>query len=261
MYYPKSQIKTDLFTNGDEFYVKGDKNKKPYIGPYYKTSKNKCFVGKKPNINNRQLLPLDLEINQPPIPPSLKEIITTLDQTADDPHMGSNYEVDKYHKIYDNFTSRSIPNNIQSLPTDKDIKRGSYNRYFAKKANDNIFNEISKDTYSLFKNKDSTVAHELYEVSFFSFQTGGPGSGAPGSNPAETNTKQIESIEKNHNWKGFNLWCASQGIGGNKNAANNQKPLTRLNQNWDPNQNPNKISTPQTIWWNYYPNKKSNNNY
>ena len=63
MYYPKSQIKTDLFTNGGEFYIEGDKNKEPYIGSYYKTSKSEYFIGKKPTLNNRKLLPLTLKTN------------------------------------------------------------------------------------------------------------------------------------------------------------------------------------------------------
>ena len=37
MYYPKSQIKTNLFTNGNEYFL--STNGESYTGYYYKTPK------------------------------------------------------------------------------------------------------------------------------------------------------------------------------------------------------------------------------
>jgi hypothetical protein len=47
MYYPKSQIKTNLFTNGDEYYI--STNGESYKGYYYKTSNGQVFTGKTPD--------------------------------------------------------------------------------------------------------------------------------------------------------------------------------------------------------------------
>ena len=47
MYYPASQIKTNIYTNGTELVIKSDNQK--YIGYYYKTSDGKYFSGKTPD--------------------------------------------------------------------------------------------------------------------------------------------------------------------------------------------------------------------
>ena len=46
MYIPKSQIKSNLYTEGTEF-IRVDNNL-PYNGYYYKTSKGKFYTGKTP---------------------------------------------------------------------------------------------------------------------------------------------------------------------------------------------------------------------
>ena len=55
-YYPLSQIQTNLFTNGGEFYIPtsnvdiryySDSNVNSYTGFYWKTSSEKYFTGKK----------------------------------------------------------------------------------------------------------------------------------------------------------------------------------------------------------------------
>ena len=46
MYYPLTQITTNLYTNGEEFMYKN--NLAPYSGYYWKTSKNEYFTGKTP---------------------------------------------------------------------------------------------------------------------------------------------------------------------------------------------------------------------
>jgi len=47
MYYPKSQIKSDLYTNGGELVFLSDE--KEYIGYYFSTSDNRFFSGRNPN--------------------------------------------------------------------------------------------------------------------------------------------------------------------------------------------------------------------
>ena len=50
MYYPKSQIVTNLYTNGQEYIIKSNNEK--YIGNYWKTSDGKFFTGKTPEDKN-----------------------------------------------------------------------------------------------------------------------------------------------------------------------------------------------------------------
>ena len=47
MYYPPSQIKTDQYTNGDEFVYYGTSEK--YTGFYYIVGDGRYFTGKNPN--------------------------------------------------------------------------------------------------------------------------------------------------------------------------------------------------------------------
>ena len=47
MYYPKSQITANLYTNGSEYIILS--NGRDYIGYYFTTSDNKIFSGRNPN--------------------------------------------------------------------------------------------------------------------------------------------------------------------------------------------------------------------
>ncbi len=47
MYYPKSQVKTNLYTNGGDFTTRNPIT--PYKGYYYETANGKYFSGKTPN--------------------------------------------------------------------------------------------------------------------------------------------------------------------------------------------------------------------
>ena len=58
MYYPKSQIKTNLYTNGDEYVI--ESTQIPYTGYYYLTSTGKAFTGKTPDDKpNQELIPVE----------------------------------------------------------------------------------------------------------------------------------------------------------------------------------------------------------
>ena len=65
-YYPKSQIKTDLFSNGGDF-SRSD-NGLPYVGSYWKTSDGSVFSGKTPNDRPYvELLPIPEPVEQTPL--------------------------------------------------------------------------------------------------------------------------------------------------------------------------------------------------
>ena len=54
LYYPKSQIKSNLFTNGNEYIL--SPTKEEYKGFYYEISNGNKFTGKNPNDGNNILL-------------------------------------------------------------------------------------------------------------------------------------------------------------------------------------------------------------
>lgn len=66
MYYPKSQIKTNLYTNGDEFVFLS--NQQPYTGYYFKTSTGQYFTGKTPDDRPNIEIILNLALSENLIP-------------------------------------------------------------------------------------------------------------------------------------------------------------------------------------------------
>ena len=141
-YYPKSQIKTDLFTNGKEF-IRSD-NRLPYVGSYWKTSDGSVFSGKTPN--DRPSIPL-LPIQQP-----VEQ--TPLNTTTE-------WKVDYPSKIT-NFKPGQVPKQHLFTPTQEDLSLGQASRYFTKKSNQKVYFEISKDTFGKLSTKSNQILFQLY---------------------------------------------------------------------------------------------------
>jgi hypothetical protein len=166
MYIPKNRIKTNLYTNGEEYQ---DASSLEYIGPYYKLYNGKIFSGKNPNDKPTfELFPFD-----PPIPQS--ETPTTLRPgfTGDGPPYPSGFGEDQI-KIEDNqvyiflkegkVTNKSLnlPYSLYPKPTEDDYKLGVFTRYFCVKSNELIYYELDKKTYDKLVNQDKEWLWELY---------------------------------------------------------------------------------------------------
>jgi hypothetical protein len=113
-YYPKNKIQQNLQTNGGEYktisnYNNGDSIS--YSGYYYKLYNGKTYTGKYPGDGNNE------------------EIISILNSTPT-PNISS--------------TTTNIP---PLYPTPKDYKVGVFTRYFIKKRNEFLFDELTKDQY------------------------------------------------------------------------------------------------------------------
>ena len=93
-----------------------------------------------------------------------------------------------------NIEARLVPSPYYSSPTQKEKIVGEYRRYFARKTNQLIYIEISKETYTKFKSNDPKVASDLYECLYLPWNIGGEG---------EVNRKIVAQIEKNTKWYGF----------------------------------------------------------
>lgn len=160
-YYPKSQVKTNLYTNGGEYTTSADQYSsvaEAYVGYYYKTSTGQLFTGKNPQ--ESPSLPLY------PFSPLLSNIEVGIElQTPADNLIVTNLLEPKYS--YSSVISpqdRIIPPFNLTLPTAEDKKRGYLIRYFCKKNNELIYFEISQADHDRIKNQDPTTAYDLYSV-------------------------------------------------------------------------------------------------
>ena len=146
-YYPKSQVKTDLYTKGGQFQLKSTKQE--YIGYYWKNSRGDIFTKKNPNVEGSEILEIIPQIPSP----SLNSII-----------YAKGNDVYNTLKNIDITKTLLLPTYSKPSPTDEDYAIGNFTRYFAKKINENIYIEISKNIYNKFKKKDKKYACESYLV-------------------------------------------------------------------------------------------------
>ena len=182
MYYPKSQIKPNLYTNGNEYVL--STTKELYKGYYYEISSGQKFTGKFPkdgpnilltqansegfNFNDRELLILDKIISSPSL---------------------------EYNKT---LPPRSIPIFNPTIPTQQDYQNTQFNRYFCKKNNELRYLEIDKDTYQKLQARDPKIAWDLYTPTIVLWQLKGNKEQVYNSNKGT-----IISIEQNLKWTGF----------------------------------------------------------
>jgi|688.fasta_scaffold165919_2 hypothetical protein len=184
MYYPKSQIKTNLYTSGKEF--TNSSTKEEYIGYYYETSTGQRYTGKTPQDGPNSLLQLPDSFPNPLIenqslPP--EEIISLQSTDYVDPNP---------------LKIRALPVFNSTLPTDQDKANGQFTRYFCKRNNEIKYLEIDKDTYQKLKNRDQKIAWDLYTPVIVLWVIQGNQTQVFNSNKAT-----VQSIEQNLKWHGF----------------------------------------------------------
>jgi hypothetical protein len=151
MYYPKSQITTNLSTNGKEFQVVG--TDEYYIGSYFKTSDGRFYTGKTPQDGNNKLL-IQNPINDPNNP-----ILSINSDT--------NYFTNSLPPSYLNASKSELilpppPQGNIVFPTEEDYETGEYQRYFLKHNINNIYLEVNQSTYNNFFNLNPSVQYQLY---------------------------------------------------------------------------------------------------
>ena len=210
-YYPKSQITTNLYTNGKEYFLINTQTS--YTGYYYKLSTGKKFTGKTTDEGQGiELTPNTTISGEPPLPLSEEPLnfITTSENKTDAPdnddepsYNYNNTLVFIYPKLSD-FQPRALPTSYYPIPTQKEKIIGEYRRYFAKKTNEYLYIEISKETYTKFTSNDPTVASDLYECLFLPWSIRAANSFNFNSPTTETvNRKIVAQIERSNKWYGF----------------------------------------------------------
>jgi hypothetical protein len=138
MYYPKSQIKTNLYTNGSELTFASNGN--PYVGYYWTTVDGKYYTGKTPQDTPVQELVLPKKDNSFSSKQNISEIVSVSNYTLLKPTTKN---------------TLNIPIFYQPQPTTQDYQTGEFQRYFVKKTNELIYIEVSQDTYNAINTKNS----------------------------------------------------------------------------------------------------------
>jgi hypothetical protein len=157
MYFPKSQITPNLYTNGGEF-VNAD-TQEVYSGYYFKISTGKYFTGRNQDDRpNEELLPLQ----------TVQIIDTPIVQNAQSNYTATTNIYEQINEEYLNLTSTTptitiIPSYNPVLPTQQDYQNGEFRRLFAKKTNEIQYVEIDQDTFAKLLAKDPQILWQLYE--------------------------------------------------------------------------------------------------
>ena len=189
MFYPSSQIKTGLYTNGNEYII--FKTKEDYIGYFYELSNGKKYTGKSPQDGSNNLI-------------TLKKTYLNLDLEYNEGE-GQTYEG---NPIVSTTPYNSIPPTVRYLPlynpntpTQKDYDLGAFQRYFCKKNNELIYLEVDKKTYNLFQMQSPTVAWDLYSPLYTMWYIKGNK-----EQTYKTNKNLISLIEQKEKWYGFSQY-------------------------------------------------------
>ena len=182
MYYPKSQIKTDLYTNGNDFLL--STNQIFYKGYYYETSTGEKYTGKSPeDTPNIKLISInDDSVLSPPTP---TENLITLDSPLISPTL----------------PNRNIPQFNPTTPTTQDQQNGQFVRYFCKRTNENRYMEIDFNTYTQLRAQDPKIAWDLYNPTQIIWLIKGNREQVYNSNKGS-----VQSIEQNLKWYGFSQY-------------------------------------------------------
>ena len=174
-YYPKSQIVTDLYSNGE--FVFDEDPKTNYVGYYWKNSIGQFFTGKNPqdspnkriilqetidnltltDNSNLSFLQKIIGYNDGSIPyiSSIENISYDFNLTVSYNNLTNNINLTSNQKIF-------LPYYSPTLPTQQDYQNGEMRRYFCKKTNEIIYLEINKETYDKLIAQDPQILWQLY---------------------------------------------------------------------------------------------------
>lgn len=154
MYYPLSQIKTNLYTNGGEYFVVSSKEN--YTGYYWKTSDGKFFTGRTPQDTPTNELKKVLEYNPLPENVPVQGITNSINQED----VRNTFYSDI--KNIDPNQVTLIPTYAPTYPTSQDYQVGEFRRFFCKKTNEIQYVEIDINQYSMLTQKDPQILWQLY---------------------------------------------------------------------------------------------------
>ena len=203
-YYPKSQIKTNLYTSGREYSLIPPNPlsiQTSYIGYYYKLSDGRIYTSKNPTDGVHQRLYLIGDnINNTLIENQINPNSNTIELNLDQP-------ISQYNNIpkITLFKSRLLPSYNPTTPTQTDYELGVFTRYFCKKNNEPKYIEIDKKTSDRLSTKSPNIAWDLYSpISTLWYITGDK------TTVAKANKGLVSLIETQQKWYGFPQYFKDQ---------------------------------------------------
>jgi hypothetical protein len=154
MYYPLSQIKTNLYTNGGEYALLSSQEN--YSGYYWKTSDGRFFTGRTPQNTPTNELTKVLEYNSLLDDQVQQSLVNSIDQEE----VRNTLYLD-IKNININQTTL-LPTYAPTYPSFQDYQIGEFRRFFCKKTNEIQYIEIDPKQYSLLAFKDPQILWQLY---------------------------------------------------------------------------------------------------
>lgn len=134
VYYPKSHIIPNLYSNGE---LTSKETNTPYTGYYFSTLDNKNFTGRFPGDgNNQELISL--------ITSNITSTEEFEEQNPEDIRLHpENLDYSLLKKVKENQGLTFSPLPFYPQPNEQDYQLGEFTRYFAKKTNENKYTETS----------------------------------------------------------------------------------------------------------------------
>lgn len=199
MYYPKSQIKTNLYTSQQQYVFPNTQTY--YEGFYYETSTGKAYTGKFPGDGNNILI-IPSQESDPTIDPTPGDQILYYLEGVKEGNTYDKLDPNIYYELTKkNDISRSLPNFTPGKPTPQETQEGVFRRYFCKKNNEIKYLEIDKATYDKLSQRDPQIAWDLYSPTSILWLFKGNKELIYTSNKSQT-----ESVERRLKWHGFSQY-------------------------------------------------------
>ena len=194
IYYPKTQIRTNLFTNGGEFI--NSITKELYVGNYYETSLDQKFTGKNPqDPNSVPLIPIGETALDPTQTNADNDLV--IDARFTEP----NYAYSIVTKQNPNTPHPIYPKFYFAKPTEQDYKNTQFNRYFYKTLSGEKYVEISQGDYNSLINKEVKFLYQSVLAIILPWQLTGIK-----EEVYKTNTRTTDNVEKQYGVKGLGLY-------------------------------------------------------
>jgi hypothetical protein len=194
IYYPKTQIRTNLFTNGDEFI--NSITKELYVGNYYETSLNQQFTGKNPqDPNSVPLIPIDETALNPTQTNAENDLV--LDVRFTEP----NYAYSIITKQNPNTPQPTYPKFYFAKPTQQDYQNTQFNRFFYKTLSGEKYVEISQNDYNSLINKEVKFLYQSVLAIVLPWQLTGIQ-----EEVFKINARTTQNVESQYGIKGLGLY-------------------------------------------------------
>lgn len=186
MYYPKSKIITNLYTNGQEMvYLLTEQ---PYEGAYHILSNGKIYTGR----NQQDGQPQGLKF----VTPNLPDV-----GGSNTPAIPVSNTVYDYIRKKQQISAPKIEL-IEPKYTQPTVKYPILTRYFLRRTNNAIFTEVSLQDYNAIKNRDKKYNWGIYVTFELPWSTSG-------AYIKETNERMVLLTEQRYKVYGFTQYITN----------------------------------------------------